>query len=72
MFQSISEGQPQNDASRKMVDDNFLEQFISGPTRIAGNKLAWIFYAATLLNSSVVAFVHSFLIFPSRSLHCKK
>ncbi|CAB4028706.1 Hypothetical predicted protein [Paramuricea clavata] len=32
-------GSNENEAFCEMVDDNFLQQFISGPTHIAGNKL---------------------------------
>jgi hypothetical protein len=32
-------GSNENEAFCEIVDDNFLQQFISGPTHIAGNKL---------------------------------
>jgi hypothetical protein len=31
-------GSNENEAFCEMVDENFLQQFISGPTHIAGNK----------------------------------
>ena len=50
-------GSYENETFREMVDDNFLQQFISGPTHIAGNKLDLLLCNSPEIIGDVSAFL---------------
>ncbi|CAB4011989.1 Hypothetical predicted protein [Paramuricea clavata] len=50
-------GSNENEAFCEMVDDNFLQQFISGPTHIAGNKLDLLLCNSPEIIGDVSAFL---------------
>ena len=50
-------GSNENETFCEMVDDNFLQQFISGPTHIAGNKLDLLLCNSPEIIGDVSAFL---------------